>query len=174
VFFGGHSFLQVHAKSLVLCWIVVVVVVVVVVAVVVEVGVPCVEGAVPCPYGSGLPSHHVVGSVCPCMLGCRQGVRVISVRVLGCDGFGLTSWVVSGMAWAQSAAAASGRRSIVHMSLGTTMLSVAINDCVAALTAAGVVVVAAAGNTAVDACTVSPASGRSGCGGCHGWGVCVG
>jgi subtilisin family serine protease len=97
-----------------------------------------------------------------------QGATIISVRVLGCDGMGFNSWVVNGLSWVLAAATASpSRRAVAHLSLGTSVVSVSINDAVQALTNAGVVVVAAAGNTATDACTVSPASGE--CGDMHEW-----
>ena len=65
--------------------------------------------------------------------------------------------VTSGLSWVL-ATASPNYRNIVHLSL-IGPYSAAMNDGITALTSAGIVVVAAAGNVYDDACYYSPSSG---------------
>ncbi|TFK21494.1 subtilisin-like protein [Coprinopsis marcescibilis] len=109
------------------------------------------------PHGHGT---HCGGTVAGSRFGVAKRANLISVQVLGADGFGAWSWIISGLNWVLSEASSSGRPSVVTMSIvggGTT----AVDDAVAALVAAGVHVVVAAGNANDDAGLYSPARAPS-------------
>lgn len=99
---------------------------------------------------------HVAGVVAGTTYGVAKAASVVPVRVLNCSGQGNTSSLLAGINWILSAHPA-GTVGIVNMSLGGTKSDQA-NAAVARLIDAGLVVVAAAGNSNVDACTFSPAS----------------
>jgi subtilisin family serine protease len=94
--------------------------------------------------------------------GLNTGVskRVIfhAVKVLSASGSGSVTSVAAGVKWVQDAVAGNAalRPAVASMSLGGG-LSATIDAAVASLVASGVPVVVAAGNSAVDACTSSPA-----------------
>ncbi len=75
-------------------------------------------------------------------IGVAPESTVYAVKVLAANGSGALSWVAAGIDWA----VANGM-DVVNMSLSASVTSQALNDAVAAAQAAGVVVVAAAGNT---------------------------
>ena len=97
---------------------------------------------------------HVAGIVGGNTWGVAKGVKLVPVRVMDCAGAGSVSGVIAGLEWAANT---SLRPAVVNLSLGSGT-SVALNAAVAAAVAKGLVVVVAAGNSAVDACTTSPAS----------------
>jgi len=97
---------------------------------------------------------HVAGIVGGNTWGVAKGVQLVPVRVMDCAGAGSVSGVIAGLEWASNS---SLRPAVVNLSLGSGT-SVALNAAVAAAVAKGLVVVVAAGNSAVDACTTSPAS----------------
>ena len=99
---------------------------------------------------------HVAGVVAGTTYGVAKAASVVPVRVLNCSGQGNTSSLLAGINWILSAHP-SGSVGIVNMSLGGSKSDQA-NAAVAKLIDAGLVVVAAAGNSNVDACTFSPAS----------------
>jgi serine protease len=101
---------------------------------------------------------HVAGTVGGRTVGVAKAVRIVSVRVLNCQGSGEYSQVIAGIDFVAGQADAS--RAIANMSLGGPY-SQATNDAVARATAAGVVMVVASGNSGVDACTKTPASAPS-------------
>lgn len=80
----------------------------------------------------------------------------MTLQVLGADGSGATSDIVDGIQFAMTSAAASGKPSVISMSLGGGV-SRALDQAVTAATGAGIHVVVAAGNEAADANTSSPA-----------------
>ncbi len=87
------------------------------------------------------------------VVGMAPGVRLTGVKVLDCTGAGTTSSVIKGVDWV---AANAVKPAVANMSLGggaSTMLDNAVLKAVSA----GVVFAIAAGNSAVDACTQSPA-----------------
>jgi subtilisin family serine protease len=103
---------------------------------------------------------HVAGTVGGTTYGVAKGVRLVGVRVLGCDGSGTTAGVVAGIDWV-TANHAAGAPAVANMSLGGGA-STAIDTAVANSVADGVSYAVAAGNgnasgVAQDACASSPA-----------------
>lgn len=99
---------------------------------------------------------HVAGTVASTSYGVAKSATVVPVRVLRCDGRGVSSDVVRGLEWIAQAHPALSP-GVVNLSIGGPR-DTAVNSAVAALVARGLTVVAAAGNDAVDACSTSPAS----------------
>jgi subtilisin family serine protease len=87
------------------------------------------------------------------VVGMAPGVRLTGVKVLDCNGAGTTSSVMKGVDWVTANAT---KPAVANLSLGggiSSMLDAAVGRAVAA----GVVFAIAAGNSAADACTQSPA-----------------
>ncbi|KAJ7250761.1 serine protease [Mycena rebaudengoi] len=103
---------------------------------------------------------HCAGTVAGFQFGVAKKANIIAVKILSDGGSGSVSDIVAGLSWVSTEAAASGRPSIVSMSLGGGA-SAALDSAVAALTASGVHVVVAAGNSNVDAANTSPARAPS-------------
>jgi subtilisin family serine protease len=97
---------------------------------------------------------HVAGTVGGTTYGVAKKVKLVAVRVLDCSGNGTSSGVIAGLDWV---AAHRLLPAVANLSLGGDF-SQALNDAIEHTIAAGVSVVVAAGNSAVDACTSSPAS----------------
>ncbi|MGW6409596.1 S8 family serine peptidase [Streptomyces vinaceus] len=97
---------------------------------------------------------HVAGTVAGKTYGVARKANLVSVRVLGCDGKGTWSGIIAGLDWVAKNAK---QPAVLNASLGGD-LSKAVNDAADAVTTAGVLPVVAAGNSAKDACGVSPAS----------------
>jgi len=98
---------------------------------------------------------HVAGTIGGADHGVAKAVQLVPVRVLDCNGSGATSTVVAGIDWMISDRPA-GTPAVANLSLGGGA-SPAMDDAVRRAVAAGITVVAAAGNSTVDACTQSPA-----------------
>jgi subtilisin family serine protease len=103
---------------------------------------------------------HVAGTVGGTTYGVAKGVRLVGVRVLGCDGSGTTAGVVAGIDWV-TADHQAGAPAVANMSLGGGA-STAIDTAVRNSIADGVSYAVAAGNgnsagVAQDACASSPA-----------------
>jgi subtilisin family serine protease len=95
---------------------------------------------------------HVAGTAAGATLGVAPGARVVPVRVLDCSGSSSGSSVLQGLDWV----AANGTRpGVVNMSLGGSASST-VDAAAQRLVTAGFSVVAAAGNSNIDACTQSP------------------
>lgn len=114
---------------------------------------------------SGIPSGeydgnghgtHVSGTIGGASYGVAKGVNLIAVKVLDDSGSGPWSSVLDGMEWVRLEAHQPGDRSVVSMSLGGSGSEQSILDAVDALYEAGVVVVVAAGNDNMDACSFTP------------------
>ncbi|KAL0948858.1 hypothetical protein HGRIS_008978 [Hohenbuehelia grisea] len=103
---------------------------------------------------------HCAGTIGGKQYGVAKGVDIIAVKVLSDGGSGSVADVVSGMEWTLNAAKESGRPSVASMSLGGSPAQ-AIDDAAAALTASGVHLVVAAGNSNGDADGHSPARAPS-------------
>jgi subtilisin family serine protease len=97
---------------------------------------------------------HVAGTVGGTTYGLAKGVSLHAVKVLDCNGSGRWSGVIAGIDWVTGHAA---KPAVANMSLGGAYYQPA-NDAVAGSVASGVVYAVAAGNSATDACTFSPAS----------------
>ncbi|XP_033633509.1 aqualysin-1-like [Asterias rubens] len=94
---------------------------------------------------------HCAGTIGGALYGVAKKVSLYGVRTLGCKGTGPASDVITGIDWLIQNAK---HPAIASMSFGG--LSRAVDKAVKKLTSAGVFVIAAAGNEAVDACTVTP------------------
>ena len=98
---------------------------------------------------------HVAGTIGGTAYGMAKAVRLVPVRVLGCDGSGLVSGIVGGLDWIIGQHAA-GIPAVANLSLGGGA-STSLDNAIEAAVNDGVSVVVAAGNSNVDACTGSPA-----------------
>ena len=100
---------------------------------------------------------HVAGTALGSSYGVAQSARVVPVRVLNCEGAGFASDVVAGVNWIVSTHP--GGPAVINMSLGGPFSS-ALNAAVEQAVSRGFIVVAAAGNSGSDACSVSPVSAQ--------------
>ncbi|AZK97970.1 MULTISPECIES: S8 family peptidase [Streptomyces] len=99
---------------------------------------------------------HVAGTVGGTDFGVARQAKLVSVRVLGCDGRGPWSGIIAGLDWvAQNAR----RPAVINASLGGDR-NQAVNNAVTNIALRGTLPVVAAGNDARDACDVSPASAQ--------------
>jgi subtilisin family serine protease len=111
-------------------------------------------------YGHGT---HVAGTVAAkddasAVVGAAPGAPLTGVKVLGCDGAGLTSRTLEGIDWVTANAVGPA---VANMSLsGPT--SQALDDAVRNSAASGIHYSIAAGNKGADACNYSPASAGAG------------
>ncbi|MEV6851830.1 S8 family peptidase [Actinoplanes sp. NPDC051411] len=96
---------------------------------------------------------HVAGTIGGSTWGVAKDVKLVAVRVLGCDGSGSYSHIIAGIDWVTQHA---HRPAVANMSLGGTV-SKALDDAVNRSIAAGVTYAVAAGNDKRDACRQSPA-----------------
>ncbi|KAJ8457203.1 hypothetical protein ONZ45_g863 [Pleurotus djamor] len=103
---------------------------------------------------------HCAGTVAGSQFGVAKRANIIAVKVLSDAGSGSVAGIVSGLDFVASQAAASGRPSIVSMSLGGGASS-ALDNAVSSLTSRGVHVVVAAGNDNANAANTSPARAPS-------------
>ncbi|MFI5530444.1 S8 family peptidase [Kitasatospora sp. NPDC051853] len=99
---------------------------------------------------------HVAGTVGGSEHGVARGSTLVSVRVLGCDGFGTWSGFLAGVDWVAQDAV---QPAVLNGSLGGPHSAV-VDAAVNSLAAWGVLPVLAAGNSHEDACGVSPAGAR--------------
>lgn len=99
---------------------------------------------------------HVAGTVAGATKGVAQNVRLVSVKVLGCDGAGSNSAIIAGMDWTVNYG--SGRK-VLNMSLGPRIraTSQAFTDAVNRLYNRNIITVVAGGNSNDDSCYYSPA-----------------
>jgi subtilisin family serine protease len=108
---------------------------------------------------------HCAGTVGATTYGVAKRVNVVGVRVLGSNGSGSNSGIIRGIEWAAQQASARNRAagkivSVANLSLGGPKSQV-VDRAVQAATDAGLVMVVAAGNSAGDACNLSPAGAPS-------------
>lgn len=101
--------------------------------------------------GHGTGVAGVIGSS---TFGVAKNVKLYSVRVLPCTGYGTVSDGISGIDWVTHHAV---HPAVANVSLGAN-LSPTLNDAVAASVASGVIYAIAAGNETDDACSHSPSS----------------
>lgn len=103
---------------------------------------------------------HVSALAAGSTYGAAKNATIIPVRVYGCDNAGPVSQVLAGVNYVLARMRTSGRRSVINMSFGGERIG-ALDNAVRALTDAGGVVVAAAGNEHADACGTSPGGAAS-------------
>jgi serine protease len=96
---------------------------------------------------------HVAGTVGGTQWGVAKAVRLHPVRVFGCSGSAAVSGIVSAIDWVIKNHV---QPSVANMSLGGNYSST-MNSAVQNMINAGVTTVVAAGNSATDACSGSPA-----------------
>lgn len=99
---------------------------------------------------------HVAGIAAGGYYGVAKAATIVPVRVMDCNGVGNTTTLTAGVNWIL-ANHSSGFVGVVNMSIGGSK-DQAVNDAVSKLISAGMIVVAAAGNSNSDACNFSPAS----------------
>lgn len=101
---------------------------------------------------------HVAGTIgarddSASVVGMAPGVALTGIKVLDCTGAGSTSVVIKGVDWVTAKAV---KPAVTNMSLGGGVSSMLDNAIIKSVSA-GVVYALAAGNSAADACTTSPA-----------------
>ncbi|KAI8929575.1 peptidase S8/S53 domain-containing protein [Entophlyctis helioformis] len=103
---------------------------------------------------------HVAGIVASKTYGVAKSARVVSVRVFDSDGGSTMANLLNGLDYVTRATKASGRRSVVNLSLGRAgwNTSVAYGTTMTVLNGLGIAVAAAAGNGNEEACAFSPAN----------------
>jgi subtilisin family serine protease len=102
---------------------------------------------------------HVAGTLAGSTFGVAKSATIVPVRVLDCAGSGSMSGVIAGVDWAIADHQA-GVPAVANLSLGGGA-STALDTAIQSLTNDGVTVVVAAGNSATNACNVSPARAPS-------------
>lgn len=95
----------------------------------------------------------VAGLLAGTLFGVAKNATVVSVRTMACNGTGTYSAIIAGVDWVTTHAQ---KPAVANMSLGGPVFA-PLDTAVATSIASGVVYVAAAGNDAVDACSISPA-----------------
>jgi subtilisin family serine protease len=98
---------------------------------------------------------HVAGTAAGSNFGVAKAAVVVPVRVLNCSGSGYVSDIISGLDWIVKTHP--GGSAVINMSIGGG-LSSSLNTAVQNASSRGFVVVAAAGNSTIDACKSSPVS----------------
>lgn len=102
---------------------------------------------------------HVSGIMAGTKYGVAKSASIVPIRVLGCNGSGTVSGLISGLNWAITDHLA-GVPAVANLSVGAAASS-SLNSAVANAVADGITVVVAAGNDNADACKYSPASAPS-------------
>ncbi|KAI5788991.1 alkaline serine protease Alp1 [Geopyxis carbonaria] len=102
---------------------------------------------------------HVAGTIAGVKYGVAKKASIVAVKVLGDNGSGTYSTVISGVQWAANNATAKGtsRCSVANMSLGGPF-SAALNAAVASAVASGLTFVVSAGNNDFNTAYNSPSS----------------
>ena len=101
---------------------------------------------------------HCAGTVGSDSYGIAKAVQLVAVKVLRDSGFGSTNGIIDGLEWIEDdhVSRGTGAKSVINMSLGGGADD-AFDAAVASCVDAGIVVVAAAGNSDANACNSSPA-----------------
>merc|ERR1719195_2382311 len=107
-----------------------------------------------CAFDGSGHGTHVAGSAVGTTYGVAPEATAMAVKVIRSDGMGLQSGVLAGIDWV---AQSSQRPAVATMSLGSKSTSDVYRPAIDSLTAAGLTVTVAAGNSDDDACLYSPA-----------------
>lgn len=99
---------------------------------------------------------HVSGTVAGSSYGVAKKANIVAVKVLNSQGSGTNSDVISGIEWVATEAPKRSKKAVANMSLGGGA-SRALDAALRAAIQAGVAFAVAAGNSAGDACKLSPA-----------------
>lgn len=119
---------------------------------------PYLGGCLPCPVGfAQFHGTHVAGTIAGRTVGVAKGARVVSVRVLDCNGSASGATVIAGVNFVTlSQQLNPAQRSVANMSLGGGAF-LPLDNAVTASIAANVHYSVAAGNSNANACLFSPA-----------------
>ncbi|KKY16231.1 putative glycosyl hydrolase family 20 [Diplodia seriata] len=102
---------------------------------------------------------HCAATIAGASVGVASAANVVGVKVLSDAGPGPSNALLAGLDWvAARHGEGEGRTSVMSMSLGFEERSEAIEAAVAEMVRGGVHAALAAGNSAKDACTVTPAA----------------
>jgi len=112
------------------------------------------KGEYHCAFDSNGHGTHVAGSAVGKTFGVAPEATAIAVKVLRGDGMGLQSGVLAGMDWVSQS---SQRPAVATMSLGSKGTSEVYKTAIDSLTAAGLTLTVAAGNSDDDSCDYTPA-----------------
>ncbi|KAI9333521.1 peptidase S8/S53 domain-containing protein [Zopfochytrium polystomum] len=99
---------------------------------------------------------HVSGTVGGSTYGVAKKVRIVAVKVLNSQGSGSNSDVISGIEWVATEAPKRSKKAVANMSLGGGA-SAALDAALRSAISNGIAFAVAAGNSAGDACKLSPA-----------------
>ncbi len=100
---------------------------------------------------------HVAGTIAGATYGVAPQASLVAVRALDCNGSGTVSGVIAAIDWV--VADHTTRPAVMNLSLGTSQ-SPSLESAIDRAFADGITVVAAAGNSNIDACTTSPSGNR--------------
>jgi len=100
---------------------------------------------------------HVAGTIGGKTVGVAPAVQIVPVRVLNCFGQGDSGSIISGIEYVINNAKIKGIPAVANLSLGSPGIDLAIDFAIERLVDSGVTTVVAAGNSASNACNVSPA-----------------
>ena len=100
---------------------------------------------------------HVAGIIAGDTTGVAKNVSIVPVRALDSCGNGTTTMILEGLAWILSNHQA-GERAVLNLSIGFSGQVASVDSAITSIMNEGVVVVAAAGNSATTACGTTPAS----------------
>ena len=103
------------------------------------------------PEGCAAHGTHVAGIVGGSTWGVAKGVSLYNVRVTECNGVTSTSYLLAGVDWVTANHA---NPAVANMSL-TSLVSSTLNSAIQSSISRGITYVAAAGNSAGDACNYS-------------------
>jgi serine protease len=101
---------------------------------------------------------HVAGTIAGSTIGVARGAMLHPVRIFGCSGGTETSTLLAALDWILLNGV---KPAVVNMSLGSGEPVPSVDLAVGNVVAQGYTVVVAAGNSASDACNVSPAAAPS-------------
>ncbi|WP_127129566.1 cell wall-binding repeat-containing protein [Georgenia sp. SYP-B2076] len=99
---------------------------------------------------------HVAGTIASATYGVAKAATIVPLRVMRCDGAGLSSDVHEAIDWILTHHPA-GTPGVVNLSIGGTEVDAGLEAAVRSAIRAGLTVVVAAGNGNLDAATTSPA-----------------